>query len=244
MADQITDRLRARFSAHLLPILAEWETTAWVNPSYEGVQVEPSPAGGVDIVATDGCALLWIHEPAETSRASRPFILDTWHPGLLKACREPRRPRLIDVNQDEPAYEMPAWLRPGSLIVEQLGDGDSAEHLILVQTLAQPPDEVRRRFVDGTGLWSKSVKPAFRHPMGNWRRAFEEHVPTPTTAAYLQLRYLSKLRRLKRAFGAPWSCRVTMGGERGAVLFTIESPIAPEASLSARALLMPLEPPT
>jgi len=233
------EKVYARFRAKWLPILEPWANKEFTNPPYGGIQIEASADGGVDLIATDGSAMLVVHEPQPhgMSNVGLRIALST-PPALIKACREPKRPRLFDVNHDAPRYDMPDWLRPGSVRVLGLKRDplQPVEDLVVVETIAQPPDEIREQFVDGAGLYSASQERAF-HTFVDWQKALDLHKPVATTKAIFDPKYLALLRPLRRHLGA---CTLSLGGPEASMLATFQ--LLKEPGVTARALIMPIRP--
>lgn len=228
----------ARFRSCWLPVLDEWQFDVWTNPSFPGVQIEPGEGGGVDLVANSPWALLVIHERGPKAEANgRAFL--SLPQKLVKACREPKRVRLLDTEKGRPEYPMPEWMRPGDVHVHQFPtkENELRNLHVMVTPLADVPEDISKRWFggDGAGLYSNVSHEALRSAT-DWRAAFASprHAPRATEALTVNAEFLGRLRRLGRLLG---ECKLMFAGPNGGIVARFDS-IMREAS--AEALIMPL----
>lgn len=214
------ERAYAHFRARFLPALAEFICSAGDMagvPPCEAVFIEPAEKG-VDLVATDGHALAWLHD--HEGFASHPARLSARR-ALVAACQEPARPTLIDVNGDDAMVLPPAWMRPGRLSILQASDPES--RLILVEPLEQPPaEQVGEPHSDGYGLYSRSQRNPMDCKVPPYRDVFEKAPASTAVPRTLTPELVARIGAFAKVTPRPMGWRMHVSSGEGPVIF--ESP--------------------
>jgi hypothetical protein len=219
--------VRARFTSKWVSLLAAFSNSTEDGELYQkGLIVEPGPAGGVDLVVTDGAALLHVHDPAGS--ASGIVVLDL--PAcFVNACRERVGPTVWGVNECYPA-PLPGWMQPGIVTVE--AGSPTGDALVMVGSREPAPQEVAGK--DGVGVyvsfshgvlgWSAPV---------NWRSVLEASASVCPSELNIQAKYLARLGT------APFNWRFVFSGEEHRLICRPMEPWFDDCSIAA--IVMPMK---
>lgn len=204
----------ARIPAHWLPRLAPLCGDGEPRPYLAGIRIEPvEPAGGCLLIATDGCAMAVVHEPAAICSQAATL---TFPPTLVEACRPVDLP-LLDRDGGWPERPTPPkWITPDTVIcstaaamVTTGGKKGGALHHAFRPVPGQRVLSPDRDFTVGLGDWL------------DWRSALRALGGARPAPAILDLKRLSRFAALcderNRRLAAGWRVwHVAVdGGESG-----------------------------
>jgi hypothetical protein len=212
----------ALFRAELLPLLWPWLPEPFMTP-FTGIQVEPGPDGGVDLVATDNRGLLWVHDADGHASASFAFQPKR---RMVKACRPPAV-RLVDENGEHVEPRLPDWAIPGRAhIIETLVSKAPRSALALIDS---------KDHTQGLGFYNGEVEilaPPDR-PMVQFRMLLDGHNAEPTDQVALSTEILARFSKLALVRDG---CCLRFSGSLGAVVMEF----ADGHGISMRAIAMPM----
>jgi hypothetical protein len=156
------------------------------------IRIEPCPAGGVLLIASDGHALAVARDP--DGSCTGPMSVDI-PDDLLEACRPPQR---VYLNHEGEIYapEMPAWMIPGLVLLTEYGG-------MLF------PKSKRARGV----LWEGSLDKRSLNTYPDWRQLIPSGDLTPISGVALNPDILARFSAAANIeVDGPWAEGVTLFG--------------------------------
>jgi hypothetical protein len=220
-------RISARFKAkylHALRFLLDSAEADFYRPHY-GLSVEPEPAGGVILVATNGFALAAIHD--ENGFASAPFR--AMLPWTFRArCALPPPIAFVD-DADLGPVDLPEWAQPGDVLLSDLSALLFARQPRPMSDDGGAPATLARAPIATGDHWREGEYRIDAGPLPDWRTIFDapasNAAPAPRAFISPELYGMFELLRelaATRNYGLMPAASLEYRGEGAPVIVTID----------------------